>query len=267
MAKLVGSFAVSHIVMSPQGCEADAGAVVSGMREIGRRLKSLAPDVVVVISSDHMFNINLALQPPFTVGIAESYVPFGDMDIPRDPIKGHPALARAIVAQGAEDGFDLARAEEYQPDHGVMIPLIFADARTIPLVPVLVNINTDPIPSAARCVALARSIRRAILALPGDERVVVLGTGGLSHWLCVPRHGEVSEAFDRKVIASLVAGRGADLAALGNDAILEEGGNGGIEILTWLMAAEIAGSPTAEEIFYQPMPSWFTGMGGVAFHV
>jgi 2'-aminobiphenyl-2,3-diol 1,2-dioxygenase large subunit len=267
MAKLVGSLAVSHIVMSSQGCEADAGVVVSGMREIGRRLKSLAPDVVVVISSDHMFNINLALQVPFTVGVAESYVPFGEMDIPCDPLKGHPALARAIVMQGEKDGFDLARAEEYRPDHGIMIPLIFADAQAIPVVPVLVNINTDPIPSATRCLALARSIRSAILALPGNERVVVLGTGGLSHWLCVPRHGEISEAFDRKVIASLVAGRGAELAALGNDAILEEGGNGGIEILTWLMAAEIAGSPTAEEIFYQPMPTWFTGMGGVAFHV
>lgn len=267
MANIVGSFAVSHIVMSPQGCEADAGEVVAGMREIGRRLKALKPDVVIVISSDHMFNINLSLQPPFTVGTADSYVPFGDMDIPRDPLKGHRALARAIVAQGAEDGFDLAQAEEYQPDHGVMIPLIFAEARDVPIVPILVNINTDPIPSAARCLKLARSMRQAILALPGDARVVVLGTGGLSHWLCVARHGEVSEAFDRQVIDSLVAGRGGDLAARGNDAIVEEGGNGGIEILTWLMAAEIAGSPTAEEVFYKPMPSWFTGMGGVAFHV
>jgi len=267
MARLVGSFAVSHIVMAPQGCEAQANVVVAGMREIGRRLKALDPDAVIVISSDHMFNINLALQPPFTVGVANSYVPFGDMDIPRDPVPGHPALARAIVQQGAEDGFDLAQAEEYNPDHGVMIPLIFADARAVPMVPVLVNINTDPIPSAARCLALARSVRRAIAALPGSERIVVLGTGGLSHWLCVPRHGEVNEAFDRKVIASLVAGRADDVAVLGNAAIIEEAGNGGIEILTWLMAAEIAGSPSAEEIFYQPMPSWFTGMGGVAFHV
>jgi 2'-aminobiphenyl-2,3-diol 1,2-dioxygenase large subunit len=268
MGRIVGSYAVTHILMSRAGCEADARKVFDGMKEIGRRLRATQPDALIVISSDHMFNINLAMQPPFAIGVADRYIPMGEMDIPRDPVVGHRSLARSMVVQAAEDGFDLAQAEEYALDHGVMVPLLFTHSRDIPVVPVIVNIQTDPIPSARRCLELARSFRRAIeTRRPAAERVGVIGTGGLSHWLCVPRHGEVSTAFDRMVIDRLAAGDAEALVELGNAAIIEQGGNGGIEILTWIMAAAMAGGGAGEEVFYQPMPQWFTGLGGMAFHV
>src|SRR5690606_15495915 len=210
MGSIVGAFATSHILMSPNGVEERARRVVGGMAEIGRRVIALRPDLIVIVSSDHMFNIHLGLQPPFTVGVADEHVPFGDMDIPREPFPGHRAFAEAFVERAAEAGYDLAKAEEYNPDHGVALPLLFANPeRRIPVVPLLVNINMTPIPSPKRCLGLAGVLRDSLERdLPAGARAVVIGAGGLSHWLNVPGMGTVNRDFDRRVIDALASGRG-----------------------------------------------------------
>jgi 2'-aminobiphenyl-2,3-diol 1,2-dioxygenase, large subunit len=265
MAKIVSVVATSHILMSPAGVEDRARHVVDGIREIGRRLRATNPDVLVVISSDHMFNLNLALQPPFCVGVADSFVPFGDMDIAQEPRPGSRAFAQAFVERAALSGFDLAKAEEFRPDHGIALPLTMIDPdRTIPIVPLLVNINMDPPPSPARCYALGGALRATIESdRPGDERVAILATGGLSHWLNIPRHGEVSEQFDRQVMDAITSGRASELARMSSADVVEQGGNGGLEIVNWLIAAATVPGRSGEIVYYEPIPEWFTGMGGV----
>src|SRR5262245_65759401 len=136
MVTMVSWVATSHSLMSPAGCEEQARHVVNGIKEIGRRVRATNPDLLAVISSDHMFNLNLALQPPFCVGVADSFVPFGDMDIPKLPRPGARAFAQALVERAAAAGFDLAKAEEFRPDHGIALPLSFVDPeRRLPIVP------------------------------------------------------------------------------------------------------------------------------------
>src|SRR5690606_7853889 len=133
---------------------------------------------------------------------------------------------------------------------------------------ILVNINMQPIPSPKRCVALASVLRESLERdLPGGARAVVLAAGGLSHWLNVPGMGTVNTAFDREVLDKFMAGRSNELAALSVADIVERGGNGGIEILTWMMAAASCPGAPAEEIYYDAMPEWFTGMGGIALRL
>jgi 2'-aminobiphenyl-2,3-diol 1,2-dioxygenase, large subunit len=265
MGQLVAAGACSHILMSPAGVEDRAESIVSGIREVGRRILSKKPDLVVVVSSDHMFNINMSLQAPFAVGVADSYTPFGDMDIPREPRPGHRAFAESFVAHAAARGFDLAKAEELRPDHGVALPMLLIDPqRTVPIVPVLININMDPAPAPARCHALGGVLRETIDKLrPAGERVGILATGGLSHWLNIPRHGEVSEEFDQEVLGSFVRGHPEDLMRLTPAQIVEQGGNGGLEIVNWLFMAGAAPGWAGDVVYYQPMPEWFTGMGGL----
>lgn len=267
MGKIVATVATSHILMSPEGVEDRARHIVEGMKEIGRRVRAAAPDVIFVISSDHMFNINLSLQPPFCVGVSDAYVPFGDMGIAQEPRLGARDFGQAFVRRAARSGFDLATAEEIRPDHGVALPLMAIDpARRIPIVPLLVNINMDPPPEPARCYALGEVLRDTIARdRPADERVAVVATGGLSHWLNIPRHGEVAEEFDHFVMRSLIEGRAHDLARLSASEIVERGGNGGLEVMNWMMAGAVAGDRRGEVVYYEPMPEWFTGMGGVAF--
>src|SRR3546814_18177809 len=75
MAELVGAFATSHVLFgSPEG-DPQALNVVEGLNEIGRRIRALKPDMLVVVGSDHLFNITTRLQPPFTVGTSDSFIP------------------------------------------------------------------------------------------------------------------------------------------------------------------------------------------------
>lgn len=265
MAKIVSVVATSHILMSPVGVEDRARHVVNGIREIGRRVRGANPDILMVISSDHMFNLNLALQPPFCVGVSDTFVPFGDMDIAQLPRRGSREFAQAFVERAALSGFDLAKAEEFRPDHGIALPLTMIDPdRTIPIVPLLVNINMDPPPTPSRCYALGSALRTTIESdRPKDERVAILATGGLSHWLNIPRHGEVSEQFDRQVMNAIISGGASELARMSSAEIVEQGGNGGLEIVNWLLAAATVPGRGGEIIYYEPIPEWFTGMGGI----
>jgi 2'-aminobiphenyl-2,3-diol 1,2-dioxygenase large subunit len=252
--------------MSPDGLEARAERVFDGMREVGRRVQAVAPDVLLVISGDHMFNIHMGLQVPLCIGVADSWTPFGDMGIERRPFPGHRALAEHLVERAAADGFDIAKAEELEPDHGIALPLLFADpGRRIPVVPVLVNVNMSPLPQPGRCYRLGQVLRSAIESFGGPgSRVAVIGTGGLSHWLCVPRMGEVAAEFDRMVINEIIAGRAERLAQMSAAEVVARAGNGGIEIVTWLMAAATLPGRSGTAVYYEPMPEWLTGMGGVA---
>jgi 2'-aminobiphenyl-2,3-diol 1,2-dioxygenase, large subunit len=265
MAKIVSVVATSHILMSPVGVEDKAQRVVAGLTEIGRRVRATNPDLLVVVASDHMFNLNLALQPPFCVGVADSFMPFGDMDIARLPRPGSRSFAQKLVERAAASGFDVAKAEELHPDHGIAMPMSFIDPqRRIPIVPLIVNINMEPMPTPSRCYALGEVLRATVeLDWPSKERVGIVATGGLSHWLCIPRHGEVSEPFDRRIMNTVISGQAADLAKLTAADIIEQGGNGGLEIVNWLIAAATVPGRSGEIIYYQPMTEWFTGLGGV----
>ena len=44
-------------------------------------------------------------------------------------------------------------------------------------------------------------------------------------------------------------------------------GNGGLEIINWMMMAATVAGKKGSAVYYEPMNQWFTGMGGVAMSV
>jgi 2'-aminobiphenyl-2,3-diol 1,2-dioxygenase, large subunit len=269
LSKIVAAYATSHILFSPEAVPNKAARVVAGMEALGHRAREARPDVILMIVSDHMFNLNTSVQPPFCVGVADDYVGFGDMGIPPRSFKGHRDFAEAMVRHTARRGFDLAKAEELLPDHGITLPLLFIRPwGKIPVVPLYVNINMDPVPSPARCYALAGVIREFIEEeRPTAERVAVVGSGGLSHWLNIPGAGRVAEDYDRQVLSLISAGRAEELAKLSVEQICENAGNGGLEIMNWMMMAATVPGRRGETIYYEAIPEWFTGMGGIAMAI
>jgi protocatechuate 4,5-dioxygenase, beta chain len=98
-----------------------------------------------------------------------------------------------------------------------------------------VEINTvqHPLPSLARCLKLGRSIGRAIETYQQDLRVVVIGTGGLSHQLDGKRAGFINKEFDELCLEKIVA----DPEALTRYTIhdwVEQSGSQGVEFLNWM---------------------------------
>jgi aromatic ring-opening dioxygenase catalytic subunit (LigB family) len=265
MAEIVGGFATSHILMSSAGVEDRAGRVTDGMVAFGRRVRALDPDLIVVVTNDHMFNLNLSIQAPFVIGAADSYTPFGDLDVPREPRPGNRAFADQFIRYAAKAGYDLAKVEELRPDHGVGVPLLFVDPeRSIPFVPLYLNLLMDPMPSAARCWGLGQALNRFVAeACTTAERIVVLGAGGLSHWVG-HETTRVNEAWDRAFLDDMVDGRFAHWVGKSGGQIEGEAGNGGLEIIHWLFMAAASGARGSEVIYYEPMLEWMTGMGGLA---
>jgi 2'-aminobiphenyl-2,3-diol 1,2-dioxygenase, large subunit len=264
MGQIVGAFAMSHQLGAPDGVEEQAERVFQGMREIGRRIRALDPSLILIVTSDHLNNFTLIAPAPFAIGTAEAFTPLGDMGLPRDPIPGARDFALGLREFAAGEGIDIAEAAPLQPDHGVMIPLGIVDPeRRIPAAPLYVNTVFFPDPTPADNRRLGETIAAYVEQLPGDQRVVLLAGGGLSHWVGMPGEGNVVEPWDRAFLADMTVGDVDALAARDNAEILATAGNGGLEVNAWIVVAAAVPNARGETIFYEAMPEWATGMAGM----
>jgi protocatechuate 4,5-dioxygenase beta chain len=115
--------------------------------------------------------------------------------------------------------------------------LLWPAAATWPVMTVPIAINTvqHPLPSAARCFKLGQGVGRAIETFPEDLKVVVVGSGGLSHQLEGPRAGFINKEFDLMCMEKLV-GDPVALTRYSNVQLVDLAGSQGVEILMWLAA-------------------------------
>jgi protocatechuate 4,5-dioxygenase beta chain len=241
--------------------------------ELRWRLEAAKPDVIVAFSNDHLLNWPINNTPEFTVGIAEEHVGPADWYdewlgmTEKYRIPGHPALARYIVSEGARRRLAFSYLREMQFDDGFSVPMHYLNPHAaIPLVPIAMNCTVPPIPLPTRAYEVGTILRDMLRAYPGDERVAVLATGGLSHEPGGPRYFWVDEAFDRWFLSLLANG---DHDALLRECTLEkmeEAGSGGTaELLAWIMALPFTRGP-AEILGYMPAVAWRSGTGMVVWN-
>ena len=129
---------------------------------------------------------------------------------------GAAELSWHIINGLVEDEFDVTTCQQMAVDHALSIPfeLAWPDASEWPVRVVPIGINTvqHPLPSAKRCLALGRSVHKALQSWQGDERVVIIGTGGLSHQLDGARAGFINKDYDTFCLNNLASD--PDAAAL-----------------------------------------------------
>ncbi|MGI5490389.1 hypothetical protein [Microtetraspora malaysiensis] len=269
MGQIVGAFATSHspgITGFPERAEpAQRAAVEGAFAEVRRRIERLAPDAVIAVSVEHFTNFFLGNLPAFAIATADSYLgpvtpEMGEfLGIGQHHYPGDGRLGRHLYRFALESEFDPALVEGGLAfDENFCVPLKHLDPGSrLPLVPVIVNGVNPPWPTAKRCYDFGRMIRAAVEAQSDVARVVVLGTGGLSHWVGMPQSGTINEEFDRDFLDRLNSGDSARLTDYTQDQI-DAAGNGAHEIRTWLVAAGAAGVPF-ETLLYKPVPAWLTG--------
>ena len=78
-------------------------------------------------------------------------------------------------------------------------------------------------------------IGRAIESWDSDARVIIIGSGGLSHQLDGERAGFVNKDFDLKFMESLISDP-AWATRYSNHELIELAGTQGIELLMWIAA-------------------------------
>jgi 2,3-dihydroxyphenylpropionate 1,2-dioxygenase len=236
-------------------------AFYAKLEELRTRLEATRPDVLVVIAAEHFANFFMNNMPAYCMGMAEEYEgPIEDeawLAIKRTRVPGNADLSRRIVRAMLED-IDLAYAEEWKFDHGIMVPLHFLTPRyDLPVIPVNINCQGPPLTPLRRAYEFGRALRRACDAQP--ERIAVVGTGGISHWPATPNSGVINEAWDRAFLEKFVANRRAELIAYSDDETFREAGQGGFEIRTFLAVAGATEGSKGELLFYAPIPVFAVG--------
>jgi protocatechuate 4,5-dioxygenase, beta chain len=208
------------------------------------------PDVAVVFYNDHGLNFFLDKMPTFAVGAAAEYRSEDEgWGIPVSrPIPGDPALSWHLINALVADEFDVTMCQDMLIDHAVTIPMALTwpgAAWPVKIIPVEINTVQHPLPSLARCLKLRRSIGRAIDSYEKDLRVVVIGTGGLSHQLDGKRAGFINKEFDELCLDKIVAEPEA-LTGYSIHDWVEQSGSQGVEFLNWMAMRGAIGGRVSE---------------------
>jgi len=211
-----------------------------GFPPVREWLARVKPDVAVIVYNDHGLNFFLDKMPTFAVGAAAEYRNADEgWGIPTvAPFRGDPELSWHIIESLVAEDFDLVTCQEMVVDHAFTLPmaLCWPDQKwPVRTVPVVVNTVQAPLPSAKRCYRLGQALGRAIASWPKDERVVVLGTGGLSHQLDGERAGFINKDFDLKFMDSMVDNPSWATRYSTVD-LVELTGTQGVELLNWMVA-------------------------------
>lgn len=279
MAEIVGGFLVPHdpvMFVAPDAPPAEqAQAVWQAYETCAQRLVEMDASTVIIIGNDHYMLFGTTCLPQYCIATGHTEGPLDQLPgLKKQEIPNNEELARFISAQGKTCGFDWSEARSFTTDHAFSIPyqLIVKRAseikgETIQAIPIYIASAVDPFISKERCIELGRHLHEAIQAYPGAEKVALIGSGGISHWVGTKESGRVNSEFDRQIIDYCCAMNVADLAQLSDEYVLENGGNGAMEIRNFICAMQAVNGSKGHLIEYQPVPQWVTGLGFIELSV
>ena len=227
-------------------------------RRMGEQLEAARPDAVIVIAAEHFANFFMNNMPAYAIGMADQYEgPIEDpkwLGIEKRRIPGNAALSQRLIREVMQT-VDVAYAEEWKFDHGIMVPLNFLTPKyDKAIIPININCQGPPLTPLHRAWAFGEALRRACDKAP--ERIALVGTGGISHWPATPDSGKVNEPWDREFLDRWMRNDKQAMLSLdtySDEATYREAGQGGFEIRTFLaVAAAARGKGTL--LHFKPIP-------------
>jgi aromatic ring-opening dioxygenase catalytic subunit (LigB family) len=229
-------------------------------RSMREQLIATRPDALIVVAAEHFANFFMNNMPSFAIGMADRYSgPIEDpawLRIARTTIPGNAALSLTLIGEIMQT-VDVAFAEEWKFDHGIMVPLNFLTPDyDLPIIPVNINCQGPPLTPLPRAWAFGEALRRAADSVP--QRLAVVGTGGISHWPATPDSGKINEAWDRELLDRWVRNDKAALLSYSDRDTYRDAGQGGFEIRTFISVAAAARG-RGQLQHYMPIPIFAVG--------
>ncbi len=271
MARIVGGIAVSHTPTIGFAYDRDKrddpvwAPIFAQFAPLSAWLAEKKPDVLLWIFNDHITSFFFDHYSAFALGVGPEW-PVADEGggaraLP--PIAGHPELAAHIGSSLMADEFDMSFFQRRPLDHGCFSPLSMLCPHEprwpLALVPLAMGVLQFPIPSARRFYKLGHALRRAIASYPGDLRVVIAATGGLSHQVHGERAGFNNTEWDSRFL-DLFERDPERLASMTIAEYATLGGMEGSEVVMWLaMRGALSSQVTCKHRSYY-LPS----MAGIA---
>jgi hypothetical protein len=238
-------------------------------------LTQIAPDLLLVIGDDQEELFTSRNQPAIAVYHGAELATHRPVDMGSELLTevqanlgmdgavypAHPEAGVHIIKSLVAEGFDVAASAETETEGGFGHAFAWVVGRlltgvTIPVVPVLINTYFPPNqPLPARCYDLGAALKRAVDTLPGDLRVAVVASGGLSHFV-------VDEELDQLVLEAMRTNDAEALRTINPERL----NSGTSEARNWIAAAG-AGAHLATS-WTEYIPAWRSAAGtgvGLAF--
>ncbi len=222
---------------------------------MGELMRATQPDAVMVVAAEHFANFFMNNMPAYAVGMADYYEgPIEDPEwlaIERRRVPGNADLSERLIKEIMQT-VDVAYAQEWKFDHGIMVPLHFLTPKyDLDVIPVNINCQGPPLTPLHRAWAFGEAIRRACDKVP--ERIALIGTGGISHWPCTPDSGKVNIEWDRTFMDRWAANDREAMLSYTDMETYRDGGQGGFEIRTFISVAAAARGK-GNILFCEPIP-------------
>ncbi len=232
-------------------------------------IEDCGAEALIVIAAEHFANFFMNNMPAFCIGIAERYSgPIEDPDwlkIAKTTVPGAPDLGTRLTREVMQT-VDVAYAEEWKFDHGIMVPLNFLTPRyDLSVIPVNINCQGPPLTPLHRAWAFGEALRRACDSVP--ERIALVGTGGISHWPATPDSGKINEQWDREFLDRLMRQDKTALLSYTDSDTYDDAGQGGFEIRTYIAAAAAAGGPGELQFYTAELPIFAVGVTVAKFEI
>jgi 3-O-methylgallate 3,4-dioxygenase len=195
---------------------------------VGELFAEISPDVAVIFGDDQEELFHDDNMPAFSVYWGERLLniappmekkseglrvsAWGYYEDRPTEYPGEAQLGRHIIEYLVAQGFDVAHSRVLPEGMGMAHAFTFIHRRImngnfVPVVPVFINTYYPPNqPTMGRCYALGKAVRQAIEAWESDKRVLVMASGGLSHFV-------IDEELDQTVLSAL---KNKDEKALAN---------------------------------------------------
>ena len=274
MARIIAGAATSHVpaigaaIDNRKTDQPYWQRVFSGFEKTRELIAELRPDVIIGIYNDHATAFSVEVVPTFALGCAPEFPPADEGWGPRPVpvVKGHPELAAHIAQSVILDEFDLTVVNKMEVDHGLTVPLnlLFGSPEQwpCPVIPLAVNVVLYPPPTGHRCFMLGRALRKAIQSWPEELRVLVLGTGGMSHQISGPRAGLINSKFDKAFLDNLSRDP-KKLTRITHLEYMREAGAEGIELVMWLIMRGALDDKVDEVYRFYTVPASNTAVGHI----
>ncbi len=233
-------------------------AAIGKLRE---KVAALRPDVVIVVGDDQHENLIDDNMPPFTIFIgkeAEASLSLRYLNQSKSENRTKydidVSLAEALLNGLMEEGFDPSYSRQTRYDGGLghafarVLKFVSPEA-SYKVIPVMINTYYPPAPSAQRCVKFGQALARVLRQIPESERVVIVGSGGLSHT-------KIDENLDAGFIRALQQNDLGYMAQMPAADLVE----GTSEIRNWIVTAAAADS-RGTMVDYYPLYRTATGVG------
>jgi 3-O-methylgallate 3,4-dioxygenase len=192
--------------------------ITAGIDQLAEALAEAAPDLVVVIGDDHHEIFTDDSMPTFAIYWGDTIEAFPPAEIwptvapaawalhgeAPETYDCDAAMGEHLIADLNRRGFDVAHVKAQLEAKSAGHPFIAVRQRLmdrsvppLPFVPVILNTYFPPnTPTPQRSWAFGEALGASIAAYPTDQRIAIVASGGLSHFV-------IDEAIDQELLTVL----------------------------------------------------------------